>query len=168
MKPTRIAAILMLSFLFGGSSAEMAVQTHRAIERHRAAQEEGSGGELVALEIQRDDGEVLARPRVIAAPGRVAHLVLRDPEQPDRIRLSLRVATTREASGTLALGYELDMPSEDLACGGVVSVSLGVEQKLDVGDRPLIATVLALPVPSPAFEEFLRAQRAARFGPHPI
>jgi len=79
MKPTRVAVILMLAFLFGGSSAEVAVQAKRAIERHRASLEEGSAGELVSFEIQREDGEVLARPRVIAAPGKATELLLRAP-----------------------------------------------------------------------------------------
>lgn len=87
MKPTRITAILVLSFAFGGSSAEVAVRAKRAIDRQRSAQVEGSAGELVALEIQRGDGEVVARPRVVTAPGRPTQLVLRDPENPGGVRL---------------------------------------------------------------------------------
>lgn len=168
MKPTRIAAILMLAFLFGGSSAEVAVQTKRAIERHRAAHEEGSAGELVALEIHRDDGELLARPRVIAAPGRAAELVLRDPERPGQIRLALRVETTREPSGDLAVDYELSMPGEELVCRGRVSMTPGVEQQLDTGDHPVVATLFAIPVPSAAFDAYLDAERAARAMMKPI
>jgi hypothetical protein len=168
MKTTRIAAILMLAFLFGGSSAEVAFQTKRVIDRHRAAREEGSAGELVALEIHRGDGELVARPRVIAAPGRAAELVLRDPENPDQVRLALRVETTREPSGDLAVDYELSMPGEELVCRGRVSITPGVERPLDLGDHPLTATLFAIPVPSAAFDAFLGAERAARSGVKPI
>src|SRR5271167_4708437 len=105
MKSTRIVAILILSFLFGGGSAEVAVNAQRALHRHIGSTEEGAAGELVALEIHRGDGEVVARPRVIASPGHVAELVLRDPEDPSRVRLALRVETTREASGNLSVDY---------------------------------------------------------------
>jgi hypothetical protein len=162
MKPTRVVAILALSFLFGGGSAEVAVQAKRSIERHRAAQEEGSAGELVALEIHRDDGEVLARPRVLAAPGRATHLVLRDPENPSEVRLALRVETTRQASGDLAVDYELTMPGEDLVSRGRVNMTPGVEQRLALGDLPLTATLLTIPVPSAAFDAYLESERAAR------
>jgi hypothetical protein len=164
MKPNRIAAILILAFLFGGSSAEVAVHAKRAIDRHRAAQEEGSAGELVAFEIHREDGELLARPRVIASPGRATQLLLRDPENPDQVHLSLRVETTREASGDLAVDYQLSMPREELVCRGRVNMTLGVEQKIDLGDRPLTATLFAIPVPSAAFDAYLQSERAAHTG----
>ncbi len=162
MKPNRIAAILLLSFMFGGGSAEVAVRAKRSIERHRAAQEEGSAGELVALEIHREDGEVLARPRVLASPGRAAHLVLRDPQNPAEVRLSLRVETTRQASGDLAVDYELSMPGEDLVSRGRVNMMPGVEQRLELGELPLTATLLTIPVPSAAFDAYLESERAAR------
>ncbi|HEU0055032.1 MAG TPA: hypothetical protein VFQ39_17720, partial [Longimicrobium sp.] len=69
MKRTRAVAIVLFAFLFGGSSAEVAVQAKRAIDRHHA-EEEGSAGELVALELRGADGAVLARPRLVAPPGR--------------------------------------------------------------------------------------------------
>ena len=162
MKPTRIAAILALSFLLGGGSAEVAVQAKRAIDRHLATLEEGSAGELVALEVRRQDGELLARPRVIASPGRAAELVLRDPENPAEVHLSLRVETVREPSGDLSVDYEISLPGEDLACKGRISMTPGVEQKLDLGDHPLVATIFAVPVPSAAFDAYLDSERAAR------
>ena len=162
MKPTRIAAILMLAFLFGGSSAEVAVQTKRAIDRHRAAQEDGSAGELVSFEIHREDGELLARPRVIAAPGRSAELVLRSADDPGQVRLSLRVETTREPDGDVGVQYELQVPGEALACRGRVSLTPGVEQRIALGDHPLTATLFTIPVPSAAFDAYLEAERAAR------
>jgi hypothetical protein len=168
MKPTRIAAILLLAFMFGGGSAEVAVRAKRAIDRHLASQEEGSAGELVALEIQREDGEILARPRVVASPGRAAQLILRDPENPGEVRLSLRVETTRQASGDLAVDYELAMPGEDLLSRGRVSMTPGVERRLELGDRPLTATLLTIPVPSAAFDAFLESERAARTAVRPI
>lgn len=168
VKPTRIAAILLLAFVFGGGSAEVAVRAKRAIDRHRAAQDEGSAGELVALEIHRDDGEVLARPRVVTSPGRSTQLILRDPENPAEVRLALRVETSRQASGDLAVHYELSMPSEELVSRGHVNVTPGVEQRLDLGDHPLTATLLTLPVPSAAFDAYLESERAARTTVTPI
>ncbi len=162
MKPTRILAVLLLSFLFGGGSAEVAVRAKRAIDRHRGSAEEGSAGELVAFEIQRGDGEVVARPRVVTSPGRPTQLVLRDPENPGEVRLSLRVETARQASGDLAVNYELSMPGEDLVSRGRVSMAPGVEQRLELGDHPLTATLLAIPVPSAAFDAYLESERAAR------
>lgn len=162
MKPTRIATILVLAFLFGGGSAEVAVQAKRAIEQRRAERDEGSAGELIALEIHRESGELVARPRVIASPGRVSQILLRDPEDPGRIRLALRVETTREPSGDLALEYQLSMPEEELVTTGRVNLVPGVEQDLELGERPLTATVLAIPVPSAAFDAYLDAERAAR------
>lgn len=162
MKPTRIAAILMLAFLFGGSSAEVAVQTKRAIDRHRAAQEDGSAGELVSFEIHRDDGELLARPRVIAAQGHTAELVLLDSGNPGQVRLSLRVETSRQPDGDVGVEYELHVPGEALACRGRVSMTPGVEQTIVLGDHPLTATLFTIPVPSAAFDAYLDAERAAR------
>jgi hypothetical protein len=162
MKPTRILAILLLAFAFGGGSAEVAVRAKRAIDRHRSAPEEGSAGELVALEIHRDDGEVVARPRVVTSPGRATQLILRDPENPAEVRLALRVETTRQASGDLAVDYELTMPGEELVSRGRVSMTPGVEQRLELGDHPLVATLLAIPVPSAAFDAYLQSERASR------
>ncbi|HET9595992.1 MAG TPA: hypothetical protein VFP65_10445 [Anaeromyxobacteraceae bacterium] len=162
MKLSRTVAVLLLAFLFGGSSAEVAVQTKRALDRHRAAEEDGAAGELVALEIQRPDGEVVARPRLIATPGRSARLELRDPEHPNAVRLSLRIQTSREPSGDVEIAWDLSMPGEALQCSGRVSMTPGVERPLDLGDHPLTAVLLALPVPSAAFDAYLDAERSAR------
>jgi hypothetical protein len=162
MKLTRITATLILAFLFGGSSAEVAVRTKRAIERHRAAQEEGSAGELIALQVQDGDGQVVARPRLIAVPGRAVDLVLRDPEHPDRVRLSLRIETERQASGDLSVVYALELPAHALVSSGQVSVTPGVEQRLDLGEGTLVATLFTVPVPSAAFDAYLESERAAR------
>jgi hypothetical protein len=165
MKPARVAAILLLAFLFGGSSAEVAVQAKRAIERHRAT-EQGAAN-LVALEIRGEGGEVLARPRVISAPGRPAVLLLRDPFRPDLVRLSLRISTAREPSGDLAVQYEIALPSASLVATGSVVVDPGVEQELDLGEGPLTAKLLAVPVPSAAFDAFIEAERARRAAADP-
>src|SRR5690242_21116509 len=88
MKPTRIAAILMLAFLFGGSSAEVAVQAKRAIDRHRAAREPGSAGAPLAFELRGGGGGLVARPPVISAPRRAARPLLRGPLDPAAGRLA--------------------------------------------------------------------------------
>ncbi|HTP29875.1 MAG TPA: hypothetical protein VMK12_29980 [Anaeromyxobacteraceae bacterium] len=168
MRPTRVLAILLFAFLFGGSSAEVAVKAKRAIDRHRTCSEEGSAGDLVAFEIHREGGELLARPRVIASPGRTTELVLRNPEDASQIRLSLRVETTREPSGDLSIDYEFAMPGEDLDSRGHVSVTPGVEQQLELGEHPLVTTIFSVPVPSAAFDAYLEHERAARAGFKPI
>ncbi|HEY7725068.1 MAG TPA: hypothetical protein VH880_07035 [Anaeromyxobacteraceae bacterium] len=157
MSPTRAVAVVLLCFLLGGSSAEVAVRTHRAFQ---ARSEAAPGGDFLALEVRRGDGELLARPRLIASPGRPAHLVLRDPADPERVRLELRVEATREPSGVVSVDYELSMPGEDLACSGRLAATPGVEHSLDLGDRALAATLLTLPVPSAAFDAWLEAERA--------
>jgi hypothetical protein len=167
MKATRIAAVLIFAFLFGGSGAEVAVQTKRAIDRHRAAHEEGSAGELVALEIRRE-GELVARPRVIASPGRATQLVLRDPSSPSAVRLALRVETAREPSGDLSVEYALEVPGEELTAIGRVSVTPGVEAPLQLGEGSLTATLVTLPVPSEAFDAYLAAERQARPAVEPM
>ena len=161
MKRTRAVAIVMFAFLFGGSSAEVAVQAKRAIDRHLAVEEEGSVGELVSLELRGPGGEVLARPRLIASPGRPAQLELRDPEHPDVVRVALWVDTAREISGDLAVQYELELPRDGVASRGRVSVTPGVEHALELGEG-LVATLLALPVPSTAFDAYLATEREAR------
>jgi hypothetical protein len=160
MKRARAAVVIMFAFLFGGSSAEVAVQAKRAIDRHLAAEEEGSVGDLIALEVRDAAGELVARPRLIAAPGKPAQLELRDPEQPWHIRVLLRVVAQREASGDLALTYELALPRVGVHSRGEVVVTPGVEQALDLGE--LSASVFSVPVPSAAFEAYLASEREAR------
>lgn len=160
MRLTRIAATLVLAFLLGGSSAEVALRTKRAIERHRSAQEEGAAGELVSFELHDAGGQLIARPRVIVAAGRAAEVVLRDPENPELVRLSLRIDTERHVSGDLLVGYVLELPSEEIVTSGRVSVTPGVEQQVDLGDCPVIATIFTIPVPSAAFDAYLDAERA--------
>jgi hypothetical protein len=163
MKTHRAIATVLLAFLAGGSSAEMAVQTRRALHRAKAPEPaEGSGGNLLALELRDPDGQVIARPRLIAAPGRAAHLVLRDPRNPEQVRLTLRLEASREPSGDVAVEWELTLPGEERPWSGRLSATPGVELALDLGDRPYVATLLALPVPSAAFEAFLEAERRAR------
>lgn len=82
MRFTRIAATLVLAFLFGGGAAETFLKTRDAIERQRTPPEEGSAGELVSLELQDGAGQMIARPRVVVTPGRAVEMVLRNPERP--------------------------------------------------------------------------------------
>jgi len=161
MKRARAAVVIMFAFLFGGSSAEVAVQAKRAIDRHLAAEEEGSVGDLIALEVRDAAGELVARPRLIAAPGKPAQLELRDPEQPWHIRVLLRVVAQREASGDLALSYELALPRAGVHSRGDVVLTPGVEQALDLGGE-LTASLFSVPVPSAAFEAYVASEREAR------
>ncbi len=156
MKPGRLVALLLLAFLFGGGTAEVAVQTGRAIARAMAEREVGTAGDLVALEVHGQDGELIARPRLIAVAGRPAQLVLLDPENPSLVRLALRVEAAREPSGDIALDWSLELPSRELSASGKTSVTPGIEQALALGD--VTAKVLALPVPSAAFDAYIEAE----------
>jgi hypothetical protein len=79
------------------------------------------------------------------------------------VRLALRVETSRLADGDVDVSYELEMPGESLTCRGRVSVTPGVEHSVAVGEQPLVtATLLAIPVPSAAFDAYLDADRRAR------
>jgi hypothetical protein len=161
MNSSRVGALLLLAFLFGGSSAEVAVQTSRALARARAERETGTAGDLVSLEVQGEDGETIAHPRLIAPRGRPAHLVLRDPVDPSRVRLSLRVETVRDPSGDIHVEYALEMPAFDIVRSGRLTLSPGVEQTVDLGGQ-ITAVLVALPVPSAAFDAYLESEGARR------
>ncbi len=161
MSPTRVAAILVLAFVFGGSSAEVAVRTHQAIARARAERELGSAGQLVALELTSAEGEVVARPRVIAPAGKRAQLVLHDPVRSGEVRLAFRVEAVREPSGEIALDYTLWLPQRAIAARGKLSLTPGVEERVMLADGS-VATWLAVPVPSAAFDAFLEGEAARR------
>ncbi len=168
MKPSRFVALLLLAFVFGSGSAEVALETGRALKRVRAERATGSAGDLVAVELHDEVGDVIARPRLIAPLGRAARLVLRDPANPELVRLALRIEAAREPSGDVALAYELELPGHALAASGRVWVTPGVEQPLDLGDAAVTATLLTLPVPSAAFDAYVEAQSARQPPPNPI
>ncbi len=158
----RVVAILSSAFLVGGASAEVAVRTHAAVNAVRQDRERGAAGELVALELSTPDGSVLARPRLIAPAGKPARLVLHAPGRPDDVLLSFRVQTARQTSGMIALRYELAVPDQSFVTHGDVRLRPGVKQAIRLPAGDLIATWLAVPVPSDAFDDYLEAQRAAR------
>jgi hypothetical protein len=160
--PATVALVLAAAFLVGAGSAEVAVRTHDAIERVRLEREVGSAGQLVQLELATADGEVLARPRLIAPAGKTAELFLHDPARPDEVRLALRVEASREPSGEISLRYALWLPDRAISTQGELSLTPGVEQALALGDGALVASVLALPVPSAAFDAYLEAEGARR------
>ncbi len=168
MRPRQIAALLVLAFLFGGSSAEVAVQTSRAVKRARAVRQVGSVGDLVAFQLLDQDGQVIAHPRLIAPIGRPAHLVLRDPMDPQTIQLALHVEAAREAGGDVVLDYALEMPGRSVSASGKVSLTPGVERALALGDGAISGTLMALPVPSAAFDAYLEAEIGKRAAPHAI
>ena len=165
MRPLRITALLVGAFLFGGGSAEVAVRTHAAVERARADREVGSAGQLVALELHDVDGTLIARPRLIAPHGRRAELVLHDPLRPRDVRVAFRVEASREPSGDISLDYALWLPDRAFATRGKLQLAPGVEQAMPLADGQVIATWLAMPVPSAAFDAWLEAQEARRTAP---
>ncbi len=158
----KIAFLLVGAFLFGGGSAEVAVRTHAAIERVRHERRIGAAGQFVSLELTAPDGEVIARPRLIAPFGKAAHLVLHDPADPDTVRLAFRVEAVREPSGDITLVYALWMPDRDISEQGTLSLTPGVEQAVEIGDGTLVASWLAVPVPSAAFDALMEAETARR------
>lgn len=158
----RLAVIVAAAFLFGGASAEVAVRTHRAVERVRTEREIGASGQLVALQITGLNGEVLARPRLIAPHGKAAELVLHDPGLDGAVRLTFRVEADREPTGEIELAYELTIPGQALSASGKVSLTPGVEQSMHLGDGVLVATWLAMPVPSAQFDAYLESEAALR------
>ena len=108
---------------------------------------------------------LIARHRLIAPLGRRAELVLHDPLSPGDLRVAFRVEATREPSGDIALDYSLWLPDRAVAARGKVQLTPGVEQAIALGDGQVIATWLAMPVPSAAFDAWLEAQEARRTAP---
>lgn len=160
--PATVALVLAAAFLVGAGSAEVAVRTHDAIERVRQERAIGAAGQLVQLELTAADGEVLARPRLIAPAGKVAELVLHDPARPDAIRLAFRVEATREPTGEISLRYTLWVPDRAVSAQGELFLTPGVEHALSLGDGALVASFLAIPVPSAAFDAYLETESARR------
>jgi hypothetical protein len=161
-RTTKVALLLSAAFLAGGGSAEVAVRTHAAIERVRAEREIGAAGQLVVLQLAGPDGEVIARPRVIAPAGKATELVLHDPADPYAVRLALRVEATREPDGEIALDYALYVPERAVSERGRLSLTPGVEQQVELGDGGLVASWLAVPVPSAAFDALMEAEAQRR------
>ena len=162
LRRSKVVALLVGAFLVGGGSAEVAVRTHAALERVRNEREQGLAGQLVMLELAAPDGEVIARPRIIAPIGKVAELVLHDPADPESIRLAFRIEAVREASGEIALDYSLWVPERAVAEHGKLSLTPGVERAIEIGDGALVASWLAVPVPSAAFDALMEAEMARR------
>lgn len=161
-RPGKVALLLTAAFLLGGASAEVAVRTHAAIERVRQERVVGAAGQLVVLQLQGADGEVIARPRVIAPAGKPTELVLHDPGDPAAVRLAFRVAATREPSGEIALDWTLYLPERAISERGRLSLTPGVEQQIEFADGALVASWLAVPVPSAAFDALMEAEAQRR------
>jgi len=158
----RVTALLASAFVLGGGSAEVALRTHHALERARAEREIGSAGQLVELALTDAEGRLVARPRLIAPVGKPAELVLHDPTDPGRVRLSFRVEASREPTGEIALDYTLRIPGNEFTTTGKLVLTPGVQEVVELGDGEMVATWLALPVPSAAFDAYLEAETAAR------
>ena len=138
------------------------MRTHHAHRAGPPGARVGSAGQLVQLQLASADGEVLARPRLIAQAGKRAELVLHHPARPGEIRLAFRVEAIREPSGYIALRYSLWVPERAISARGELSLTPGVEQELSLGDGALVASFLAVPVPSAAFDAYLETEAARR------
>ncbi len=159
---SKVAVLLAAAFLVGAGSAEVGLRTHAAIERVRTERETGGAGELVVLQLAAPDGEIIARPRVIAPAGKTTELVLHDPGDPSAVRVAFRVAATREPGGEIALDYTLYVPDRAISERGRLSLTPGVEQQIELGDGALVASWLAVPVPSAAFDALMEAEAQQR------
>jgi hypothetical protein len=168
LSPSRIALLLVLAFAFGSGSAEVAVHTKRAVDKARHEREIGSAGNLVALQLLDERGEVVARPRLICPTGQRAELVLHDPLDPEDVQLAFRVAATREPSGEVALDWTLWVPERAVAESGKISLTPGVEQAVQVAGGTLVASWMSVPVPSAAFDAYLEAEQHRRRTVAPI
>jgi hypothetical protein len=159
---SKVALLLVSAFLVGSASAEVAVRTHAALERVRVEREIGAAGQLVVLQLSGPDGEVIARPRVIAQAGKTTEVVLHDAGDPNAVRLAFRVRATREPSGEIALAYALYVPERALSQRGRLSLTPGVEQQVEIGRGMFVASWLAVPVPSAAFDALMEADAQRR------
>jgi hypothetical protein len=146
----------------GAGSAEVAVRTHDAIERVRLEREIGSAGRGPRRRRSSAEAARAARPRLIAPAGKAAELVLHDPARPEEVRLTFRVEAVRQLSGEISLRYTLSVPDRAISAQGELSLTPGVEHELALGDGTLVASFLALPVPSAAFDAYLEAEAARR------
>jgi hypothetical protein len=161
MKTLRVIAILASAFLAGAGSAEMAFRS--GVGRGSGsgvAKAEGSVGEMVSFEV-RSEGATIARSRLVSPDGKKASVVLRDPSDPTTVRMILQVSTARGASGNVCVNYAVQIPELDVVRSGRVWVQPGVEQALPIG-HDLVAVFTAMPVPSKAFDDWIRAERARK------
>ena len=158
----RIVLVLCSAFVVGGASAEVAVRTRDAVAQVEHDRQRGSSGELVALRLTGPDGEVLAEPRLIAPTGKAAELVLHYPGRPDDVRLAFRVQSARRDQGTIGLKYAVWVPERDLSAAGELSLRPGIARDISLRGGEITASWLAVPFPSPEFDAWMQAQRAAR------
>jgi hypothetical protein len=161
-KMVRVTLLLLAAFVLGGASAEVAVRTRDAVKVADVERATGAAGQLVALQLTDGLGQVVARPRLICPAGKSAQVVLHDPARPEEVRLAFRVEAEREPSGEIALDYELWIPERAVSAKGKLSLTPGAEQAVQLGDGELVATWLAVPVPSAQFDAIIDAERAAR------
>lgn len=158
----RVVAVLSSAFLVGGASAEVAVRTHAAVEHERRYREQGAAGELITLKLTTLDGAVVAQPRLILPTGKPGRLVLHAPGNPDQVLMSFRVEVARQKGGTVFLHYELTLPDRSLHSRGNVRLAPGVRQAIPLPQGELVATWLAVPIPSAQFDRFLETEQARR------
>jgi hypothetical protein len=158
----RVAAVLSSAFLVGGASAEVAVRTHAAVEAERRVRATGAAGELISLELTTPDGSIVAQPRIIAPAGKAARMVLVAPGKPDECLMSFRVEVAHQQGGLVFLRYELTLPDRAVHSHGSLRLLPGVKQAIPLPQGELVATWLAVPVPSAQFDDFLATERAGR------
>lgn len=156
MRTLRAIAILSIAFLVGAGSAEVAVRS----KGPGTGTDPAPVGNFVSLEL-RSEGATIARSQLVSPLGKPAKMILRDAADPRTVRMVLSVSTAREASGSVCVDYSLLIPDLDVARTGRVSVKPGVEQTLALGPD-LMAVWKAVPVPSRAFDDWVRAERARK------
>lgn len=155
----RVVAVLSTAFLVGGASTEVAVRTHAAVEQERRDREHGVAGELISLQLTTPEGLVVAQPRLIAPAGKPARLVLHAPGNPDEVLMSFRVEVAHQRGGLINVRYELTLPDRSIHSRGSLRLSPGVRQAISLPQGQLVATWLAVPVPSTQFDDYLESER---------
>jgi hypothetical protein len=110
---------------------------------------------FIAVEVQGEDGGVIARPMLVGEDGKRLRVHLRDPLAPERDRLTLVLDPTLQGAD-VELDLELALPGRPTG-KGKVQLRLGAEQTVEIGK--LSVALYAARVPSDEFDRYLKSRR---------
>ena len=114
---------------------------------------------FLALQIERE-GQVIARPRLLGASGRLLSMKLMDPDQPDRPKVDLQLLPEREGLA-YRIQIQLSLPDRAGAALGELELGHGQERSLTLAerDRPVTVRILLMRVASPEFDAYMNLAR---------
>ncbi len=114
---------------------------------------------FLALQIERG-GQVIARPRLLGATGRMLTMRLMDPDLPDRPKVDLQLLPEREGKA-YHVQIQLTLPDRAGSASGELELGHGQERSLILAerDRPVTVRVLLMRVASPEFEAYMSLAR---------